>query len=192
MVAWAVVWFVVGYALFATAYGVLGSLASRSEDASSVTGPLTVVLILAYFASFATIGSPDETWARLVSWFPVTAPFAMSDRLAMGAPAWWEPYLALVLAVAATAGLVALGGRVYHHAVLRTGGVVRLAEAWRGGTTDVASRPLTSGRRLRGTLVLVALALGAGVGLALDDVVAGVAVAAVLVTLGSRVRRLRH
>lgn len=132
VVAWAAVWFVVGYALIATAYGVLGSLASRSEDASSVTGPLTVVLIAAYFAGFATIGSADELWARLVSWFPITAPFAMPGRIAMGATTWWEPFLALVLTVAATVGLVALGGRVYTHAILRTGGVVRLTEAWSG------------------------------------------------------------
>jgi ABC-2 type transport system permease protein len=192
VVAWAVVWFVVGYALFATAYGVLGSLTSRSEDASSVTGPLTVVLILAYFASFATIGSPDETWARLVSWFPVTAPFAMPNRLAMGAPAWWEPYLALVLAVVATAGLVALGGRVYRHAILRSGAGVKLAEAWRGGTAGTASRPLLNQRQLRAAVVVLALAVGGSVGFIVQDVVVGVAVAAALVAVGGRVRRLRH
>ena len=31
VIAWAVVWFVLGYALFATVFGTLGSLASRSE-----------------------------------------------------------------------------------------------------------------------------------------------------------------
>ncbi len=39
VLAWAVVWFVLGYALYATAYGALGSLASRTEDAQSVAGP---------------------------------------------------------------------------------------------------------------------------------------------------------
>lgn len=113
VIAWAVGWFVLGYALIATAYGVLGSLTSRSEDASSVTGPLTVVLIGAYFVSFATIGSPDAVWARAASWFPATAPFAMPNRIAMGAAAWWEPWIAVALTVAAVLALVVLGGRVY-------------------------------------------------------------------------------
>ena len=39
VLGWAVVWFLLGYALYATVYGTLGSLASRTEDASSVTGP---------------------------------------------------------------------------------------------------------------------------------------------------------
>ena len=132
VIAWAVVWFVLGYALVATGYGVLGSLTSRSEDASSVTGPLTVFLIGAYFVSFAAIGSPDALWARAASWFPATAPCAMPNRIAMGAAAWWEPWVAAVLAVAAVVGLVALGGRVYRHAILHTGGVLRLTDAWRG------------------------------------------------------------
>ena len=91
VIAWAVVWFLLGYALYATVFGTLGSLASRTEDASSVTGPVTIVLVLGFMVSFATIGSAATTWARLVSWFPLTAPLAMPNRIAMGAASWWEP-----------------------------------------------------------------------------------------------------
>ena len=83
------------------------------EDAQSVAGPISVVLVLVYFVSFAAIGSPDTTWARLISWLPVTAPIAMPTRIAMGAAAWWEPAVAAALTAAAIAGLVVLGGRVY-------------------------------------------------------------------------------
>ena len=41
VLAWVVVWFVLGYALYAMAYGAFGSLASRSEDASSIAAPVT-------------------------------------------------------------------------------------------------------------------------------------------------------
>ena len=64
VLAWAVVWFVLGYALYATVFGALGSLASRPEDAQSAAGPVSVLLVLVYFVSFAAIGSPDTTWAR--------------------------------------------------------------------------------------------------------------------------------
>jgi ABC-2 type transport system permease protein len=132
VIAWSVVWFILGYALIATTFGVLGSLASRTEDASSLTSPLILLLIVGYFVSFAAIGSPDTWWARLASWFPATAPFAMPNRIAMGATTWWDPYLAVGLTLLATAGLVVLGGRIYTHAVLHTGRVLRLGEAWRG------------------------------------------------------------
>ena len=94
VLAWVVVWFVLGYTLYAMAYGALGALVSRAEDAQSAAGPVSVVLIAGYFAAFATIGSPDTAWARAVSFFPVTAPLAMPNRIAMGATAWWEPVVA--------------------------------------------------------------------------------------------------
>jgi len=130
VIAWAVVWFVLGYALYAMAYGALGSLASRTEDAQSVAGPVTVVLIVAYFGSFAAIGSPDSPWATLLSFFPPTAPLVMPERIAMGATAWWEPVAASAVTVAAIAALVQLGGWVYARAVLHTGPTLKLRDMW--------------------------------------------------------------
>jgi ABC-2 type transport system permease protein len=135
VIAWAVVWFVLGYALFAMVYGTLGSLASRTEDAQSVAGPVTVVLIVAYFASFAAIGSPDSPWATLLSFLPPTAPLVMPERIAMGATAWWEPVGAAALSVATIACLVQLGGWVYARAILHTGPTLKLRDMWHDNST---------------------------------------------------------
>ncbi len=141
VLAWVVVWFVLGYALYAMVYGALGSLASRTEDAQSVSGPVIVVLMAGYFASFVAVGRPDSGVARLASLFPPTAPLAMPSRIAMGAVAWWEPVLAVALTVAAIVGLLRLGGRVYAGAILHTGPTLRLRDAWRGptGSSSIAS-----------------------------------------------------
>jgi ABC-2 type transport system permease protein len=125
------VWFVLGYVLYATVYGTLGSLGSRVEDAQSVAGPASVVLVVAYFATFAMIAQPASALARAVSFFPLTAPMAMPGRIAMGAAAWREPVAAAALTVAATAGLVVLAGRVYTGAILHSGPALSLREAWR-------------------------------------------------------------
>jgi ABC-2 type transport system permease protein len=131
-------------------YGALGSLASRTEDAQSVAGPVTVVLLAAYFASFAAIGRPYSGAAKLASFFPATAPMAMPNRIAMGATAWWEPVLAAALALAAIVGLVQFGGRVYAGAILHTGPKLKLRDAWRG-TTASGSNATATDTRLTGT-----------------------------------------
>ena len=88
VLAWVVVWFVLGYALYAMAYGALGSLASRTEDASSAAGPVSYVLIAAYWASLVAVSDdPDGGWSILASFFPLTAPFAMPARMALGVAA---------------------------------------------------------------------------------------------------------
>ena len=117
----------------------VGSLASRTEDAQSVAGPVTVVLLAAYFASFAAIGRPDSGVAKLASFFPPTAPLAMPNRIAMGATAWWEPVLAAALTLPAIVGLVYFGGRVYAGAILRTGPTIKSRDAWRGTTASESS-----------------------------------------------------
>ena len=131
VLAWAIVWFVLGYALYAMAYGALGSLASRAEDAQSVAGPIGYVLIACYWAAFLTVsGDPDGMWSRLFSLFPATAPFAMPGRIALGSVTWWEPLLAVALTLAAITCLVVLAGRVYTNAILHSGNTLRLRDAW--------------------------------------------------------------
>jgi ABC-2 type transport system permease protein len=208
VIVWAVVWFIIGYALYATVYGTLGSLASRTEDASSVAGPVTIVLVLGFMTSFATIGSADTSWARAVSWFPLTAPLAMPNRIAMGAATWWEPFVASALALGAIAGLVVLGGRVYTRAILHTGATLSLADAWRGtpvahhgGTPDGGAEPtdevspmgdVTRRVPTRTQAATIALGTGAGaVAFALTrDVVMSVAVGAGAYALATRVTKV--
>jgi ABC-2 type transport system permease protein len=158
VLAWAVVWFVLGYALYATVYGALGSLGSRAEDAQSVAGPASFVLIAAYFASFFMITQPASAAAKAISYFPLTAPFAMPGRIAMGATAWWEPVLAVVLALATIIGLVRLAGRLYTNAILHSGPRLSLKAAWQGTTTPAptatGSAPSTAQAGTRTTMSL--------------------------------------
>lgn len=141
VLAWAVVWFVLGYALYAMAYGALGSLAARSEDAQTVATPLVTVLIVGYFASFVAVGRPDSTMARIVSLVPLTAPLAMPSRMAMSTVPWWEQLLAVGLTLAAIAGLVVLGGRIYANAILHTGPRLALRRAWRAPVAPAPAAP---------------------------------------------------
>jgi ABC-2 type transport system permease protein len=152
VLAWVVVWFVLGYALYATVYGTLGSLASRTEDAQSVSGPVGYVLIAGYWISFLAVSDdPEGAWSRLVSLFPATAPFAMPARIALGATTWWEPLVAAALTVATIAGLAVYGGRVYTNAILHSGPTLRLREAWEGRDRGRGRRlVLAHGRRTSG------------------------------------------
>lgn len=193
--AWAVVWFVLGYALYAMTYGALGSLASRTEDAQSAAGPVMVALFVAYIASFATIGNPDEPWAKVVSFFPATAPFAMPNRVAMGATAWWEPVVAAGLTIGTIAALAVLGGRVYARAVLHTGATLKLRDVWRderAGERSPAPAPDRTGRTLdeRSAVValgIVAATLFAVIAATTHDVILGLAIAAGVFAVGTRV-----
>jgi ABC-2 type transport system permease protein len=212
VLAWVVAWFVLGYIIYATAYGAFGSLASRTEDATSIAAPVTTLLVVGYWASFLAVSSdPEGGWARLVSFVPATAPFAMPARIALGATEWWEPFAAAVLTLAAIALLVAFAARVYRGAILRTGATVKLREAWNwsgapfAAATPASATPGSAARPARQTTEPAALdrmtnAVLAGIAVAAAgvlyaatrDVIIAVAVGAGAFGLGTRFAKARH
>jgi len=185
-----VAWFVLGYALYATVYGALGSLGSRVEDAQSVAGPVMVAMVVAYFASFAMIGQPDSAAAKAISYFPLTAPMSMPGRIAMGATAWWEPVTAAMLTLAAIAGLVVLAGRVYTSAILHSGPALSLREVWRGWTkTATPETDLAGHRMVIAALSGAGVVLGVAVAVFMHDVIIGVTAGAGFIALATQMVR---
>jgi ABC-2 type transport system permease protein len=104
---------------------------SRQEDLQSVISPLTIVLMVGFFVSFAVLEDPGGTLAQVVSFIPPFAPMTMPSRIALGEASAAEIAGALAVTLAATALLLPLAARIYRGGVLRTGGALKYREAWR-------------------------------------------------------------
>src|SRR3954454_17539734 len=130
--ALALVWFVVGYAFYASAFACAASLVARQEELQSVLTPLTLLLLVSFFVSFAVIDDPGGTLATVVSFIPFAAPITMPPRIALGEASAIEVIAAFTVTLAAAAALVPLAARIYSGAVLRTGAAIKLRDAWRG------------------------------------------------------------
>src|SRR5690606_4352612 len=65
-----VVFFILGYALYAFAFGTAGALVSRQEDAGTATTPLLMVLVGGYVASTMAISDPHGTLASVLMYVP--------------------------------------------------------------------------------------------------------------------------
>ncbi|MDJ0960016.1 MAG: ABC transporter permease [Acidimicrobiia bacterium] len=125
-----VVWFLLGFAFYATAYAATGSLVSRQEEAQNAAFPLTMVLMAGYFiASFSFTG--DNPALRIASLVPATAPMTMPLRMAAGDAALWEIVLSFSLMVVVTWLLIRFAGRVYAGGLLRSAGRIKIRDAWR-------------------------------------------------------------
>lgn len=124
-----IVWFLLGFALFATLYAAAGSLVSRSEDLQAVVTPITLLVVIPFAASFTIINNPTGNTAVVLSLIPFFAPILMPILISLGAAALWQVALAVALTVVTTIVLAVLGGRVYANSVLRTGSRVRLRDA---------------------------------------------------------------
>ncbi|MET9263165.1 ABC transporter permease [Amycolatopsis sp. NPDC004079] len=129
---WGLVWYLLGFLLYAMLYGAAGALVSRQEDTQAVVGPVNIALVIGFVAGISLLTqAPHGTATRVVSLIPLLSPILMPARIALGAVEPWEVALSLVLTIALIAVTTWAGARVYRNGVLRVGSRVRLVDALR-------------------------------------------------------------
>jgi ABC-2 type transport system permease protein len=126
-------WLILGYALHCTAFAAAGSMITRESDASNVTFPVALPLLVAYMLSFGTIfsGSPS-TLFRVLAYVPPTAPIASTTLYATGDTGLVQVAISAVICVLATIATARVAAAIYERSILRTGARVRIREALRG------------------------------------------------------------
>jgi ABC-2 type transport system permease protein len=124
-------WFILGYAFYSCLWAVAGALVSRMEEVQSTTAPMSVLLVGSLFLAIYATGDPDSTLALVGSLLPPSAPLILPQRVAAEAASGLEAAVSIVVTAAATALLIPLAGRIYSGAIMRTGGPVKIKEAWR-------------------------------------------------------------
>jgi ABC-2 type transport system permease protein len=127
-------WFLIGFAIYAVLFGAAGSLVSRTEEANTIAMPMSMTAVVGFFVSIAALNDPDGAVAVVATFIPVTAPFVVPVRTALEAIPAWQYLTAVVIALAAIAALTQVAGRIYAGGLLRYGGRVGVREAWRSAS----------------------------------------------------------
>lgn len=105
LLVWAIVFFLLGYAVYASLMAGLGALVPSMKEASQSVMLVIWPLLIPMFLIVVIIEQPASALAVGLSLFPLTAPIAMLTRMAAVAVPWWQPAAAAVLMLA-TAVLV--------------------------------------------------------------------------------------
>jgi ABC-2 type transport system permease protein len=124
--------FVPGFLLYCTLYAGLGSLASRQEDVTQVTGPMLFIGMGGYFVAFVAMATPDVAWIQLLSLIPFFSPYLLPTRYLLGAPpAAWEWLVAGGLMLVFLLAALWIAARIYSAGVLLYGQRLGLRNAWK-------------------------------------------------------------
>ncbi len=114
-----VLWFVLGFGLYAVLFAAAGAAVNRFEDLQSATLPLTLLQVAGYLAGLSAISSPDSPLITAGSFFPFTAPMVMPVRVATGSAPWWQELLAAGLLLVVAWLCISVGSRVYRAGLLQ-------------------------------------------------------------------------
>ena len=127
----AILWFVLGFGLYAVVYAGLGATITRQEDVQGAAMIPALLILPAYFIALVSLETPNSLLATIGSIFPATAPIIMPMRTAVTDVPWWEVAVSIGLIVVTIVLLIKVSARIYRGAALRIGAKVSLRDAWR-------------------------------------------------------------
>ncbi|WP_406281433.1 ABC transporter permease [Embleya sp. NBC_00896] len=129
-VALVLVWFVVGYAIYACMFAAAAARVSRQEDLQNVITPMTSLLIASFLVALF-LGQSGGTLAQVLAYVPPFSAMLQPTLTAADEASVPQNLAAFAISLVVLVLLVRLAARTYENAVLRMGGTVGFMESLR-------------------------------------------------------------
>jgi ABC-2 type transport system permease protein len=127
ILAWGVLFFLLGYALYGSLMAGLGALVPNLREASQATTVVILPMIVPLLLINNLINDPNGTLSVVLSLFPFTAPVTMMTRLAAADVPIWQPILAVILLLATVLLVVRAVAGMFRAQNLLSGQTFKLA-----------------------------------------------------------------
>jgi ABC-2 type transport system permease protein len=132
MLVMVLVWYLIGFFLYAAVYAALGSTVSRQEELQSLIAPMIFLVLIPFILTLNLLpNDPRNPILAVLSFVPFLSQTVMPARYALGVAPLWEVAVSALIAVAAIGVVVRVAARIYRNSILRTGARVGLLEALR-------------------------------------------------------------
>ncbi len=115
------VYFIFGYLLYASIILGIGAITSSLHEGQQLTAILSLITTTPLILSPILFENPDSTFARALSYFPLTSPIAMMVRTTVEDIPLLEVILSLVILVASTYLTIKVSTKVFHMGLLMYG-----------------------------------------------------------------------
>ncbi|MBQ8566866.1 MAG: ABC transporter permease [Clostridia bacterium] len=121
--AYLIVFFILGFLIYAFMFGAIGSTASKLEDINTSVMPITFLFIIAFMVVMFSMsnGTVDNTAMLICSYIPFTSPMAMFTRICMSTVPWYEIVSSIAILIGSTVGIGILSAKIYRVGVLLYG-----------------------------------------------------------------------
>ena len=125
-----VIYFALGYLLYASLFAAIGSAVENEADTNQLQMPITVPLMLAFFIALYAFNAPDSPVVWWGSMIPLTSPIVMLARIPFGVPVW-ELGLSVALLVATFVACGWISAKIYKIGILMFGKKTTFKDLWK-------------------------------------------------------------
>lgn len=116
-----IVYYILGYSLFALSYALTGSTVAKPEDIQSANGPVAILAVIGFYLSYFTMMNPTSSLNSFAAIFPISSPFCMPFRVMMGVATTSEILISLAILIITIAIVAQVSIKIYSSAILNYG-----------------------------------------------------------------------
>lgn len=115
------IYFVLGYLLYATLFAAIGSLVSRTEELGQAIMPITMLSLAAFYIGIFSLSAPNSLLLKISNFIPFFSPVSMIVRAGLGDTPVWEIAASLVILAVSILFFGWLAAKIYRTGVLLYG-----------------------------------------------------------------------
>ena len=116
-----VVYFLLGYLVYALLYALTGSTVSKPEDVQSANGPVAILAVIGFYLAYFTMMNPTSELNVFASIFPLSSPFCMPFRVMMGVATPMQIVISLAVLIITILIVAQVSIKIYSNAILNYG-----------------------------------------------------------------------
>lgn len=121
VLALGLIYFVLGYLLYATLFAAIGSLVSRTEELGQAIMPITMLSLAAFYIGIFSLAAPNSLLLKISNFIPFFSPVSMIVRVGLGDTPIWEIAVSLVILLISILFFGWLAAKIYRTGVLLYG-----------------------------------------------------------------------
>lgn len=123
-----VLYFILGYFLFATLYAGVGAITNNEQEAQQLSMPIVFSLIIPLLMIGFLVKNPDSAVATILSLIPFFSPILMFTRINLSSPSFIEIWGSILILIATILFFIWIVARIYRIGILMYGKKPKLPE----------------------------------------------------------------
>ena len=123
-----ILYFLLGYLVYALLYALTGSSVSKPEDVQSANGPVAIIAVIGFYLAYFTMMNPTSDLNVFASIFPFSSPFCVPFRIMMGVATPTQIAISLAVLVVTILVVAHISIKIYSNAILNYGSRLSLKD----------------------------------------------------------------
>lgn len=116
-----IIYFVLGYFVYALLYALTGSTVSKPEDVQSANTPVAFLAVIGFYIAYFTMMNPTNNLNLVASMLPISSPFCMPFRIMMGLASVLDVIISIAILIITILIIAKVAIKIYSSAILNYG-----------------------------------------------------------------------